>query len=356
MFTQRIFSRNITSNSLQSVSEFMESNLGYSIREIDTNIIEEANDIITSHMRTTYYYMKENNICVLEEGFSDFINNIKVFFIKMKRIIIDFTKKTFSYINSYMIDFDNIINKYKKELSTFDNDFYYEDAFEYTFKKEIPNISIVHKLINEFNNDIQNCNKMTNEYVEDKKMHFFNSNLRDTIRGSIIKTKKEIPQTQYIEEVKKAYRNKKSNPTKVFVNKKYIDAIINSNADLKANLKYTIIMRDEILKSIDLILDILDKQVKFDDEFIYTNLLTKSKTNAKSTPVVIDKTNEMVEILNKYYHLAFRKFETIYGFINTAYFEKINAIRECMVQNVKIIRTARLQQLNVVNVEVVEEE
>ena len=111
MFSGRIFSNTVNKSSeIPSLESFLDSNLSYEIRDIDSTLIEQAINVSVLHTQATYFYLKEHNEIILESGLNDFLNNAKEFFIKLKNVILDFVKKTVSYIQSYTGSFDKFLS------------------------------------------------------------------------------------------------------------------------------------------------------------------------------------------------------------------------------------------------------
>lgn len=353
MFSGRIFSNTVNKSSeIPSLESFLDSNLSYEIRDIDSTLIEQAINVSVLHTQATYFYLKEHNEIILESGLNDFLNNAKEFFIKLKNVILDFVKKTVSYIQSYTGSFDKFLSENKNKLKEFDGEFEFENGYDYTFSDEIPNITIVYKMIDEFNNNITNPENITLDFLVDKRMEFLSEYNKDKIRSKIIKSKSiGVSSENYINEVRKTYRNKQENGKTLRIDKKYINNIVNDYGKLKAELKKVIKYRDEFIKSLDLIIDLFKRKVNITEEKITVNTITLNKTDARSSEVVLNNENDLAANINNYYQFEFKRFEFIYNCMYIAFFEKINAIKECLAQYVNVIRMALMtNRVNVITV------
>lgn len=349
MFPGKIFTNNQSSATVLPTTEaFMNSDLRYEISDTISSLMEAESDITVSHMRSTYQYLKENNIVILEEGFDDFLHKVNEFFKKMKDAIVTFFKKTVMYIQSAFMDFEKFIHKYKDKIESVNREFTYENGFEYTINhKDSPNISIVDDVIKEFNEMISSTDKLTKDFINTKRTDFNNEENKNKMRAKILKgdsASGEIPSDAFIAEVKKFYRDGAEHPKKITVNNAYLRDITSKYGEIKKLLNDTKVERDKILSSLEKMKAFFNNKVRVvynnASKTISTSTLNKDNKHIEDEKQTYNYDKDLLARLNNYYQLQYSKTSFMYTCITNVYFEKIRAIQGCLKQYQTIVKYA----------------
>ena len=164
-------------------------------------------DIVKENIR--YNHMKKipnTTPDILTEAFSDIIGKMGEFFKKMITSVKEFFRKFFMYINSLFMDIDKFVRKYKKELNAVDKVDFEVYSYQFTMHDE-PNLEELEKIVNGYNDDITNANKLKVDEIKVKQNEFLSTgNLRE-LRGKILGSNNPIDEEDFLDEVRKYYRN-----------------------------------------------------------------------------------------------------------------------------------------------------
>ena len=322
MFLGRIFDDSIRLKPhISTIDNLSSFDINCEIQNAISEIINESYSIRISHIKDTYLYLRENNICVLEETYNIFITNVINFLDSLENIIKRFIKRSVSNDISKANEFERYLKANKESILNAKRKIVLNNGYNYTipFKNQYT-IDIIDKFNNELIEISSHPNKITKEFIL-KESEKYSNDYEASMRAKILGVKKShIDYEDFISEVRKFYRDGKSDPVKIIIDEAFIKTIIEKYPEYKqvlitASNEYTI-----LLNKINLIRKTFSTQI--------ANLYDNKKGYDEET----------LSNLNEYYHLQFKKLSLIYSCVIHVYFEKINAIREYLLQSEKIIK------------------
>ena len=315
------------------------SDINYQISDSISRIMQESYEISIEHTKDTYSYLKYGDSYILEATMNTFIDNVNHLLNSLKNIVRSFVRKTISYDLSRATEFEKFLKTNKNEISKINRTITLNNGYEYTIpEKNSPNIAALDDFIYDFNDTISDPTKITKEYIS-QESNKFNYSYKDKTRAKILGKKGEIEAGDFIREIRKYYRNNKTEPRKIKMKASDIQNLAKEYSVYKNLLLSTRDNANEILDGLERVAKIFNIKivVSGDDQNINVGYVSKS---GKTATITTDYSEELLNNLNKYYRLQYQRVSFLYTCVVNVYFEKINAIREYLLQSENAIKFA----------------
>lgn len=312
--------------------------------------LDDSAFVITKeHMQATYLYGKDGNTEILEEGLKDLGKSVGRFFAMLIKKFKQFINRAIMLIRAYFGNFDKFINKYRSDLADRDPNFSVQ-GFIYSLHDNIPDLSHVKGVVSNFNTELSDVRKLKKEDVLTKIRSINGGEELDKIRGSIIAKGSPIDQGSYLDEIKKVYRDGSEETDSINVDKSNAKSFLDEYEKLKGQLKTVSKQRDDIIR-------LVESMKEFFDRGAAVHYEGSEKKVIKAHNVVINKAGNglqnvddekikyspgTLETVNMFYNLKWKEARTIGAATVLAMTEKVNAIKEAIKLNTKIIRKIAL--------------
>ena len=309
----------------------------FSLEEAHFGIVKE--NIRYNHMMNIPNTPHE----ILTEAFADVIQKMGDFFKKMIVSIKEFFRKLFMYINASLMSIDKFVKKYKKELDKVDKVDFEVYGYEFTFQEE-PTLDELEKIVNGYNDDIMNVNKLkVAELKTEQNEYLSNANLCK-LRGNILGSGQSIEEDDFMETVRKYYRNGESESTAIKIDlSTFRDAVSNAGKDVK-DMKAAEKLRDQFIIA-------LNKAEKFFDQKVPLMYkegeksidMRKAKVEDKKFNVTDDKvyiSDSKRDVVNQLVRLRYNQTRTVSAMVNIVVRERANAYKDKVKMTKEIIQKA----------------
>lgn len=340
---KNIFNKNNNSKPNMSINR-SDNDLDLSIAclEMLTVAEDEYFSIQKEHMQATHLSMIHENLQILQEGIGDFFNSVINFFKNLLEKFKAFMKKAFMFLNAYIGDFDNFLNKYKEELLKLNPDFSYK-GFKYTTTRELK-LHSIETLINEFNDDLHNLKELKIGDIIEMRKRFNEPTNLNKIRGSIIGAS-SIDEDRFDEECFKYFRSGEYDAIDLDIKKNDISSYIAEYPGVKKSLKTASENRDKTITMVESIKKFFEKGASVSYNGKSKSITTYDAVkNVKGTRVV-DGTkgtsaysSDELRKVNAFYNFKFQQSKIIGNLAINASCDKVNAIKEQLKQTKAIIR------------------
>lgn len=346
MFKHGIFNKTpqVTSANVPYVAAASDIDETATLLETLVSVEEDFISIIESSNLATVIYSEDGDIEILQEGFKDMVTSAVEFFKKMINSLIEFVKRFFTWLSSYIGNFEKFVEKNKKRLTSLNPDFSFE-GYVYTIKAGVPNLDRVSAIITDFNKDLSSLDKMSMEDLTIEREETTSTNVMNALRGSVLGASQPIESEDYLNEVKKSYRNDEDKPTSIKVNGQYLTGLVNTYSDL-AKLK------TEVSKERDKVNVLLSNMRSFFEKGPKTgfegnegfargsNITIKNDGYSLSKSDDVTVKGDSIQKMNFFYSTKFKQAKEIGAIVLTALNEKVSAIKENLKQNERVIRKA----------------
>lgn len=317
--------------------------------EKDISLFSESIDfliqedrLLTLEKSKLYKGISEANddITLIDESFSDYIKTIRGYISK----VIAFFKKLFAKfwakINSFILR-DKYISKHKSELSKFKPEMEFEiQGYEFKFSESVPNpyaINDIKDIITEIGKTPTNADDLGKEYdyivksynkLKDDKKYM------DKIRKDILGTKYNISEEKYQSELFDIFVEGVKEKKSIKVNKAKVDEALAFFEDSKKLQEQTQKQCDDISKAYDEISNSLANIQKMKDA-ILTDIKVSDFLDPETKKTV--KADKYIEAVDLFINLLAIRIDAISKAHIMAYSAKLEAIKDCFVQNKSIL-------------------
>lgn len=297
----------------------------------DMYALEELNfQMAKENVKYVHAYNTIGNPDILTEGFSDMLGNMGNFFKKMIEKIKEFFKKIFMYIASCFMDIDKFVKKYKKELDALNKiDF---DIYGHKFTlHDAPNMDEFRKIVDEYNSEVSEANKLKKAEVLARQNDFLKATNLDAIRGKVLGSNQNISEEDFVETVRKYYRNGELEEVEIHIDDAEYRKIVSDTESVVKGKKEAEKTRDELIV-------LLDKTQKFFNQkasTVYVSGVRKIKTakikiddNKFSTEEGDYVTDSALSVMETYLRFKYQQANKMAGIINTVACERANAFKD----------------------------
>jgi hypothetical protein len=290
--------------------------------------------------------IKEGNTEILEESFADAMHSIVKFFENLLKKFRDFMKKVFTIINAYFGDFEKFVSKHKDELKNLNPNFTIR-GYTYSFTSGLPNTSKIENIINSYNSEVSEIDKMNKLTIINDRQKFMNESNLDEIRAYVMGSSTGVKQENFTKELRKSFRSKEEEEKDIHVDKGYLNKIIDEYPEMKRLYNETSKQKDQIAILIENIKNFFNKSASVyytgSDKKMVVNKIDHNDDGGLNTTDKIEKdfNQNKLEVINTFFNYKYAQAKEIGGMCVTAMIEKTNAIKECL----KLYRTIIRQSL-----------
>lgn len=303
---------------------------------------EEFYQINSDNLLAAHYGIKEENLEILHEGFGDFINSAITFFSNLINRLKDFIKNVFLYISNFIGDFDKFINTHKDEIKKLNPDFDIQ-GYNYTINDSIPDLSILNNLIQDFNSEVSNIDKLKKSDIISQRNEFNSSVNKGKMRASILKRNSELSAEEFQQEIKLIYRDGEESQNTIHVDQNYLIKVVDNFPNVKRSFET---IRRETDKAIILVNNLKNFFEKSANVYYRNNKKTigtyKISNNngsmKKDERVERDYDVDKLYILNTFFSFKFLQAKEIGNLTVSAMMEKTNALKEQLALYKSIVR------------------
>jgi hypothetical protein len=308
----------------------------YDLQEVDRAVFK-------SYVRTGYFMESGVDYDIVTESVSDtiqtFINGIRKFIEKVK----EFFKKILLYITSAHKDLDKLAKDVKPIVDKMDKIEFTIQGYKFTvLDTPGPNTREFQSIVDSYNEDMKNIKDLKIEEVKREVSKWLYESHLDQLRGDVLGVGSGINQDDFLETVRKHYRNGETSTSEIKVDKMMIDQIIRDSSNL------TRVEKDSIKDR-----DTLCTLLKRTEQFFSNNVSTSYRKAGKSVNVsTIDTADNrfrttdnfqsvsdaQVKAISVYVSLKSRQVNRIAGMINTVASERVNALKDQIKQERVILR------------------
>lgn len=309
---------------------------------------------VQDDMKIRYLYETTGDPTVLMEGFNDIITNIGNFFSTMIEKIKEFSRKVFLRINSYLMDIDTFCTKYKPELDKITNVDFDIYGFEFTLHDE-PNMEPFSKIVDDYNAGISDVLKMKLvDIVKQQNEYMADSNL-DRLRGIVLGVNRSIHRDEYLEEIRRYYRNGEIDAVELHVDTTVFKNIIQGSPMLMNEKKEAERTRDNLIKLLQKTETFFNKKVPLVYNSKGATNVELRRLNVSSDKKLSISDSEMktisgsVEIIDRYVRFKYNQVRELSIMINMVATERANAYKDKVKMYKEIIQKALFQKTTVVD-------
>lgn len=293
----------------------------------------------------SHNYKKTGDPEMLTEGCKDLldliISGIKSFIQKIRDLI----KKHTMILNSYHMEYSKLIEKYSEVVMSAEIQPFHIEGFNFTvLTNPRPDVSEVHGIIEEFNNDIAKFSSLTIEDIRELKLRKSSDISFERLRGKVLGVSSRIDPQDFRKYAHSFYRGNSEYPNDIVIDKDYINTIIKNSEMLIKEKKTTSIDKDSIMGTLSRLEKFFSTKVSrlYDDiERVYnvSNLQKNGETSDDSQRIEESEMSKLVMYLSNRYQQAVE----LSNIISVVFVERISAIKDQMNQESQIIRTALKQ-------------
>ena len=308
-----------------------------SLEKCHLDIVKE--NIRYNHMKT----IPDTTPDILTEAFADIISKMGEFFKKMIISVKEFFRKFFMYINSLFMDIDKFVKKYRRELNAVEKVNFDIYTFNFTMHDE-PNLDELEKIVNGYNDDISNANKLKVEDIKAKQNDYLSVGHLRELRGNILGSGNPIDEDDFLDEVRKYYRNGEDKEETITIGlSEFRDAMNNATKDVK-ELKAAEKLRDNFIVQLDKAQKFFDQKapVMYKDNNPTINLKkTELKDNKfKTTDEDVYISNGKSDAVNQMLRFRYSQTKEVASIINVIVRERANAYKDKVKASKEIITKA----------------
>lgn len=335
----RIFNQDTKINfyGLNSVESYMESDLTYDIYNMLTYIEESAFEVYNVYMRQKHYAALENNIAILEEGANDVRNAIKTFFTTLINKLKDFHNTFISNVKAYVVNFTKFLEKNEDKIKSLPDKRILYEGYNYTIDYNIPRIDIIYKIITNYNNQIDNIDTLTKNKIDELVESFNNKFTQEAIQSNIIGRNLVLKTDSFYNEVNKTFRNNKSDPETIIVDKIYIVEGLEQYKNIYKILNQTTKEYNMVRKCLEDLKSTFSKRPVINKRKSTVTFDKVELTGSYPVKKNYDNYNN-IEIYEEYLQYQFKYTKFVCNCIVNVYMQKLNAIKESMRQYEKILK------------------
>lgn len=335
-------SKNIPQHTPTTLESYLDPDFETLMLECIHIVDDDYFSIMKENTVSMYHGQKDNNVEILAEATGSLSERIVGFFKKLIKSIAEFFKKAWTYFMSFFGDFDKFIIKYKTILDKCDPDFDI-DMFTYTFTTSVPNKQPAFDLINDFNTGITNIENTEYSELLTERREAQTDEAYGKLRAKVLNLSSEIAADDYIDMLKRSYRNSMEERTSEHINKSVLSKILVEYGSVKKNMVYVKKEYLEIQKMLDKLKNIFESgpiiYYSGDKKVVNNRQLSVSgNTVTQGNKSETKYSAEYIKKLNLFYSFYFEQAKFISALITNGYYEKIAAMKECLASYRSVIR------------------
>ena len=300
--------------------------------------------IIKENIQREHMYRVTKDPEILVEGFSSMIDSMANFFKKMIEKIKEFFRKALMYFNSYIMELDKFCTKYKKELDAVKKVKFTIRGFKFTPRQE-PNMQPFEKVVASYNDSLSNVTKLKESEIKVEQNEWMSTSNVDKLRGEISGIGKPISDDEFLEELRKYYRNGELDTEEIEVDMSMFRSVISSASEVTKGKKEAEKNRDELLR----LLDSAEKFFSTKTATIYKDgtqnlkinrLSLKDEKLSKEEDEYVSYSSTVQSTTETLIKFKYNQTHTIATITNMVTTERVNAYKDLIKMNREIIQKA----------------
>lgn len=315
----------------------------YEALSIIYGVCESDHEVFKSYVYTGYLMESGASPDIVMEGVNDMFkaiaNDIKKFIEKVK----EFFKKILLYITSATEDLDKLANEVEPVLK--DKKINYEiNGFTFTVvDKPAPDMREFNRIVDDYNSDMAELTKLKEAEIKKQIFNWLDESHLDKLRGEILGSGGSIDADDYLDEIRKFYRNGEISTDKIKVTNSMVNQIISHAKKLEEVKRSSIKDRDNLIS-------LLTKT----EAFFNTALPTVFKGAQRQVNVAKIDTSDnkfskednyrtaddsVMRMLSTYASAKSKQVNKVASMINLVACERVNALKDQISQERKILRS-----------------
>lgn len=268
----------------------------------------------------------------IADGIKKFIENVKKFF-----------KKILLYITSAYQDLDKVAAEVKKVIDGKNDIEFTIDGYKFTvIDKSSPNISEFQNIVAKYNDDMTKISDLKEKEVKDEVMEWLTETNLDRLRGQVLGINQSIPDTEYLDEIRKYYRNGEDSTQSITVNRSMVDSIISNAKKLEDAKKASIKDRDNLINLLSKSETFFGRTIqtfyKGNTKQINVNKVNIDNNKFSTEDNKINVNDDMSKMISTYASYKAKQVNKIAGMINLVACERVNALKDQIKQERTILR------------------
>lgn len=268
----------------------------------------------------------------IAEGIKKFIEKIKEFF-----------RKILLYITSAYQDLDKVAVEVKKVIENKTKINFTVDGFEFTvLDKKGPDTSEFKDIVSKYNTDMEKVADLKQHEIKKEITDWLEESNQDRLRAKTLGVHDSIPDDDFLEEVRKYYRNGEDSSHSITVDRAMVDKIISHAKRLEEAKRSSMKDRDELIL-------LLSKTETFFGRTIQTFYKGSSRQiNANKVNIddnkfskednIVTVNNETSKTITMYASYKSKQVNKIASMINLVACERVNALKDQIKQEREILR------------------
>lgn len=315
----------------------------YEALSIIYGVCESDQETFKSYIYTGYLMESGASSDIVMESVSDMFkaiaNGIKKFIEKVKA----FFKKILLYVTSATEDLDKLAKEVEPVLKdkTIDYEF---DGYTFTVvNKPAPDMKEFNRIVSEYNSDMAELTKLKEAEIKKQIFDWLEESHLDKLRGEILGSGGSIDESDYLDEIRKYYRNGETSTEKFKVTNSVVNQIISHSKKLEETKKSSMKDRDNLIT-------LLTKTETFFNTALPTvfkgaqrqvNVAKLNTADNKFSKEDNYKTadDSVMKMLSTYASAKSKQVNKVASMINLVACERVNALKDQIAQERKILRS-----------------
>ena len=308
--------------------------------------------ITREHMASIHLSMKDDdNMEILHEGANDFLKSAAAFIGNMIKRFTELMSKVFTYLQAYIGNFDRFLSKNRDKIDQANPSFRLR-GFEYTFDPNIPKMDKLEEIVNTYSRDVGLVQKKGKDELVREREEVTSEEYFSKVRGYVLGTNREIHRDDFLDDVKRIYRDGEVDPKDMIVERDTLIYAASNYTLYKKVLKDCIKERDKAVILLNNLQSFFEKGAMShyagDEKVLYAHQLSLKDdgyTLKKTGKYEIAHTNSNVDLYNMYYNYKWKQAKEVGFIMITAITEKVTALKEALKQSERIIRKSVFSQM-----------
>lgn len=314
----------------------------YEALSIIYGVCESDQEVFKSYVYTGYLMESGAGPDIIMESVSDMFksiaNGIKKFIEKVR----EFFKKILLYITSATEDLDKLAKEVEPVLKDKKIDY---EMNGYTFTvmgKPSPDMKEFNRIVSEYNSDMAELAKLKEAEIKKQIFDWLDESHMDKLRGEVLGSGGSIDEDDFLDEIRKFYRNGETSTDKITVTNSMVTQIISHAKKLEETKKSSIKDRDNLIT-------LLSKTETFFNSALPTvfkgaqrqaNVAKVDTSDGKfsKTDNYQNVDDAVMRMLSTYASAKSKQVNKIASMINLVACERVNALKDQIAQERKILR------------------
>lgn len=200
----------------------------YTMESFYFNICEEF-------IKTDHQYLKCHDVSILTESTLDLLHRMVSWFKSLIDKFLTGLKNINARLSTNILKLDEYCRLYKDKLSKIHVSFDIK-GFNYTIYDNI-NFKPFDDIISDYNKTIANIKLLSKDEVMRRQESTMAESSMNKLRASIINNKESIPSSDYIEVIRRKYRDGQIEAKDMHIDNGVVDQIVKNSAEITRNLK-----------------------------------------------------------------------------------------------------------------------